>query len=194
MFCQRCGAKNQERAFYCKECGVKLEDEIETVVAVRQPEDLEKQIFSVRPTLFFVKLGYALAVLAAFLLVFVIHLVSGLLGFDIPSWLYVLTGLLLLLIPGYFHFRRNMIKYTLTDSKIEIDEGFLFQHSRNIPLRSIQDVSVYASVLQRILGYGNVLIDNASEEAGKVILRNVEQPKKLADLILKQLRKIDQDR
>lgn len=191
MFCRRCGARNPDGAYYCNKCGVRLEDEQETVLAPRFSDDVEKQIFSIRPTLFFVKVGYGLAVLGAFLLVFLLTVISKLLGLNIPSWVYVLAGLSLLLIPAYYHFRRNIIRYTLTDSKIEIDEGFIFQHSRNIPLRSIQDVSVESSFLQRLLGYGNILIDNASEESGKVILRNVEEPKKYADMVLKELRKLD---
>ncbi|MQK95506.1 PH domain-containing protein, partial [Escherichia coli] len=62
---------------------------------------------------------------------------------------------------------------------------------RNIPLRSIQDVSVSMNLIQRILGYGDITIDNASEDAGKIVLKNVAEPKKYADLLLKQLRKVD---
>ena len=40
----------------------------------------------------------------------------------------------LLLIPAYYHLKRNMIRYTLTDSKMEIDYGLIARTTRNIPL------------------------------------------------------------
>jgi Predicted membrane protein len=194
MICQKCGAKNSDEAVYCQKCGTLLVDEEETRVAVRGgkfEDDAENQIFSVRPTLLFVKIGYGLAVLGAFLLVFLLYYISSLAGVDIPAWLYVLLGLSLLLIPAYFHFRRNIVRYTLTDSKVEIDEGFIFQNSRSVPLRSIQDVSVSSTVWQRMLGYGDLVIDNASEDDGKIVLKNISSPKKHADLLLKQMRLLD---
>lgn len=191
MFCKKCGSKNTDEAVYCQKCGALLEAEEETRIAARsvKPDDeAENQIFSLRPTLLFVKIGYGLAVAGAFLLVILLSYLSGLAGVNIPAWLYVLLGLSMLLIPAYFHFRRNIVRYTLTDSKIEIDEGFIFQNSRNVPLRSIQDVSVSSTITQRMLGYGDLVIDNASEDGGKIVLKNINAPKKHADLLLKQMR------
>ena len=56
-----------------------------------------------------------------------------------------------------------MVRYTLTDSKVEIDTGLIARTTRNIPLTKIQDVTVSASIPQRLLGFGDLLIDNASE-------------------------------
>jgi len=46
-------------------------------------------------------------------------------------------------------------------------------HSRNIPLTKIQDVTVSASIPQRLLGFGDLLIDNASELGGTTVLHNI---------------------
>lgn len=194
MFCKKCGSKNTDEAVYCQKCGALLEAEEETRVAaraVKTGDETENQIFSVRPTLLFVQIGYGLAVLGAFLLVVLLYYLSGLVGVDLPWWLYVLLGLSTLLIPAYHHLRRNIVRYTLTDSKIEIDEGFIFQNSRNVPLRSIQDVSVSSTITQRMLGYGDLVIDNASEDGGKIVLKNINAPKKHADLLLKQMRQLN---
>lgn len=194
MFCLKCGAKNSDEAVYCQKCGSLLVAEEETRVAVRAgkiKDEAENQIFSVRPTLLFVQIGYGLAVFGAFLFVVLLYYLSSLVGVNIPAWLYVLLGLSMLLIPAFYHLRRNIVRYTLTDSKIEIDEGFIFQNSRNVPLRSIQDVSVSSTILQRMLGYGDLVIDNASEDGGKIVLKNINAPKKHADLLLKQMRLLD---
>lgn len=188
MFCIRCGKQNPDDAVYCQKCGSLIGTEDATQVAVRpnlhdgRPED-EAEIFSVGPTLVFVKIGYVVAGLAA---VAFVAVTAPLLG-----WYYgIPIGLCFLLIPAYKHLRRRLIRYTLTDSKIEIDHGFVVQNARIVPLRSIQDVAVRSSVMQRVLGFGDVVIDNASEEGGKVVLKDMPTPKKYADLLLKELRKL----
>ena len=198
MFCNKCGAKNSDEAVYCQKCGAMLEAEEETRLARARPisndeaeHTDEKQIFSIRPTLVFVKIGYVATILGAFLLVALLTTIDGWAKLNISPWIFVLAGLLLLLIPAYFHLRRNIIRYRLTDSKVEIDEGFIFQSTRNIPLRSIQDVSVSSSITQRMLGFGNLVIDNASEDSGKVVLKNINTPKQYADILLKQMRQLD---
>ena len=205
MFCTKCGARNSDEAVYCQKCGTLLEAEEQTRLARRRPrkeessaaeeEDAlssdEKQIFSIRPTLVFVKIGYAAAVAGAFLLVALLSAIDGWLGLGISPWIFVLLGLALLLVPAFFHLQRNIIRYTLTDSKVEIDEGFIFQNTRNVPLRSIQDVSVSSTITQRMLGFGDLVIDNASEDGGKIVLKNINSPKKYADALLKQMRLLD---
>ena len=200
MFCDKCGATNRDEANFCQKCGYQFTEEELTRIAAstRKPveetvHEEEKNIFSIRPTLLFVKIGYVAAVVGAFLLVVVLYYLDRLLFSSptIPWWLSILAGLSLLLIPAFFHLKQKTVLYTLTDSKVEIDEGFIFQNSRNVPLRSIQDVSVSSTIWQRMLGFGNVVIDNASEDGGKIVLKNVNAPKKYADLMLKEMRLLD---
>ena len=190
MFCTKCGATNSDEAVYCQKCGKLLEAEEQTRIA--RPlknkftdEDDERQIFSISPTLLFVKIGYGLAVLGAFLLVFLLSYTS------LPSWISVIAGLSLLLIPAYYHLKQKLICYTLTDAKIEIDKGLISHTTRNIPLRTIQDVTISATVPQRLLGFGNLIIENAGETDGKVVLENINSPKKYADILLKQMRQLN---
>ncbi len=187
MFCIKCGANNSDEAVYCQKCGNALEAEEETRVARKftvetGAEDEERKVFSISPTLMFVKMGYILAAIGVLLLVAILA------TFGISFFISALVALPLFLIPAYYHLRQKMVRYTLTDAKVEIDEGFIFQNSRNVPLRSIQDVSVSSTITQRMLGFGNLVIDNASEDGGKIILKNINTPKKYADILLKQMR------
>lgn len=194
MFCNKCGANNSDEAIFCQKCGYQFSDEEMTKIAIPQRdsvEEEEKKVFSIRQTLMFVKIGYVAAVISAFFLVVVLYYFGKLTGFDIPWWFSVLAGLALLFVPAFYHLKQKTVLYTLTDAKIEIDEGFIFQNSRNVPLRSIQDVSVSSTILQRMLGFGNLVIDNASEDGGKVILKNINTPKKYADMLLKEMRLLD---
>jgi uncharacterized membrane protein YdbT with pleckstrin-like domain len=132
-----------------------------------------------------VKLGYAAAVIGAILLTILLNMVKFV---DIPWYVSLPIALALLLIPAYKHLRRNMIRYTLTDSKIETDYGLIARTTRNIPLAKIQDVTVSASIWQRLLGFGDVVVDNASELGGTTVLHNINNPRHYADLILREMR------
>jgi uncharacterized membrane protein YdbT with pleckstrin-like domain len=193
MFCEKCGAKNSDEAVFCQKCAFRLiavEEETRVSTSPRNLRDDtdEKEIFTIRPTLMFIKVGYAVAVISAFLLVVILSYFGKWTGFDIPWWFSILAGLSLLLIPAYRHLKRSLVRYTLTDSKIEISEGLISTHTRNVPLKTIQDVSVSATIFQRMLGFGDVIIENASESDGKIILNDINSPKKYADTLLKQMR------
>ena len=192
MHCSNCGSYIAPGVNFCSRCGSPASDPEATRVArtqsgmpVRADEagDLERTVFTVRPTLIFIKLGYALAVLGAIALVFLLALI------DVPAYISIPLALALLLIPAFYHIKRNMIRYTLTDSKIEIDTGLIARTTRNIPLSKIQDVTVSASIPQRILGFGDVIVDNASELGGTTVLHNISNPRHYADLLLRELRR-----
>jgi uncharacterized membrane protein YdbT with pleckstrin-like domain len=107
----------------------------------------------------------------------------------ISPYLSIPLALALLLIPAYKHLMRNTLLYTLTDSKIEMDRGLISRTTRNIPLRNIQDVTVTTSVPQRLLRFGDLVIDNASETGGTTVLHNIPDPRRHADLLLRELRR-----
>ena len=198
MFCTKCGKENADDAVYCQKCGSAFgQDEEETRVAMRgnqSPEadrgvtDISGSIFSITPTLKFVYVGYALAVIGAFLLVALVSLFFATTFSIITS---VILGMALLLVPLYYHFRKKLIRYTLNDTTIEIDRGLISRTTQNIPLRRIQDVTVSATMTQRMLGFGDIIIDNASEDGGKVILHDIDSPKKYAELMLRQMRHLE---
>jgi membrane protein YdbS with pleckstrin-like domain len=217
--CHVCGARLSDGARFCASCGASAGSEEtryapdfageETRVAAparpaqpmqvrpipTSPERLEaglpdageeRTIFTVGPTLLFVKIGYVLAALAAVLLVVLLAWQKWV---TVPVYVSIPLALALLLWPAYKHLKRNTVRYTLTDSKIEIDQGFISRTTRNIPLRNIQDVSVTTTIPQRLLRFGNVVVDNASETGGTTVLRNIPDPRRHADQILRELRR-----
>jgi len=82
-----------------------------------------------------------------------------------------------------------MVRYTLADAKIGFDYGLIARTTRNIPIAKIQDVTVSASIPQRVLGFGDVIVDNASELGGSTVLHNINNPRHYADLLLRELRR-----
>ena len=189
MFCINCGTNNSDDAVYCLKCGNRLEAEEETKVASRSTDaDSDARVvFSISPTLFFVKLGYAAAVIAA---VFLVALISVLVP-AVPFIVLVVIGLALLLIPAFYHLRKRMVRYTLTDSMFQLDRGFISRTTQNLPLRRVQDVTVSASIFQRLFGIGNIEIDNSGDTGETVVLANINSPRKFADIVLKEIRRLD---
>ena len=194
MHCSNCGSYIAPGVRFCSGCGSSANDPEATRIVRAQSgvparpneadEDLEQVVFTVRPTLIFIKLGYLLAAIAAIGLVVLLALAQ-----IVPAYISIPLALALFLIPAYYHLRRNMIRYTLTDSKIEIDTGLIARTTRNIPLSKIQDVTVSASIPQRILGFGDLIVDNASELGGTTVLHNISNPRHYADLLLRELRR-----
>ena len=221
MYCDKCGADNSDTAKYCRKCGQPIEEVEESTrvrqraevplskretaayvppaapvlpvslkapVATKENRADEAEIATASPTLLFVKIGYVLAAVGAILLV---ALTSAYFYQYFSIWVSVIIGLLLFLIPAYYHFQQKLVRYRLTETKLEIDMGLIARSTRNIPIRRIQDVTVASGVIQRLLGFGNVEIDNASEEGGKVVLRNIDDPRRFADMLLKQMSLLD---
>lgn len=190
MTCSVCGAYVTPSVRFCSNCGTPVDAE-QTRIARLQSRtleptgdtDLERTIFTVRPTMVFIKAGYALAVLGGIALVFLLASIGVSASISIP------LALALLLIPGYYHIRRNMVRYTVTDAKLQIDTGLIARTTRNIPLSKVQDVTVSASIPQRILGFGDIIVDNASEIGGSTVMQNISRPRHYADLLLRELRR-----
>ncbi len=208
IYCTQCGADNSEKAVYCRKCGTPLEKEEETRVASRrehgivqsgtgeiagsdrqggsQPHDDEAQIFSISPTLLFVKIGYLAAAVAA---IFLVALTAAFTS--IGSGWAVAAGLLLFLVPAFYHIKQKLIRYTLTETKLEIDQGLISRRTQNLPIRRIQDVTVSMTLLQRLLGFGDLVVDNASDDGEKITLQNINRPRHYADALLRQMKRLE---
>ena len=191
MTCSSCGAYIAPGVRFCSNCGAAASDPESTRIARLQSnamqrgadDELEHVVFTVRPTMIFIKAGYALAALGGIAIVFFLS------SLGVPFYISLLLAFALLLIPAYYHVKRNMIRYTVTDSKLEIDTGLVARTTRNIPLSKVQDVTVSASIPQRLMGFGDIIVDNASEVGGTIVMHNIGSPRHYADLLLRELRR-----
>ena len=190
MTCSSCGAYVTPSVRFCSNCGAATDSEVTRIARLQSralemnaSQDLEHTVFTVRPTMIFIKAGYALAVIAGIALVFLLAWLG------VPASISIPLALALLLIPGYYHMRRNMIRYTVTDATLQIDTGLIARTTKNIPLSKIQDVTVSASIPQRMMGFGDIIIDNASEIGGSIVMHNISSPRHYADLLLRELRR-----
>jgi membrane protein YdbS with pleckstrin-like domain len=197
MFCNKCGQTLPQGSRFCNSCGA------ETVTAVGSqvasvadiPAGVtyadEHEIFTVRPTMIFVLVRYivaALIVIAAAALMGILSSRFASLSGTLAFLIILGVGLIGFANPVYHHILRKREVYTLTNHKLEMRYGIIAKITRNIPLRNIQDVTVTASVWQRLLNLGDIEIDSASE-SGKIVLDDIHHPDRYANMILGELRR-----
>ena len=102
MTCSSCGAYMAPSVRFCSSCGAPAADPEITRLARLQSralefggdQDLEHTVFTVRPTMIFIKAGYALAVLGGIALVFLLA------SLGVPASISIPLALALLLIPA----------------------------------------------------------------------------------------------
>ena len=190
MYCNECGQTLPDGSRFCNSCGATIgvnKSSSDGPVAVATYAD-EHEVFTLRPTLIFVLIRYIVAALvliaSAALMGVLSNRVSGQVAF------LVILGVAIIAFsnPIYKHILRKREVYTLTSHKLEMRYGLVAKIVRNIPLRNIQDVTVTASVWQRLLKLGDIEIDSASE-TGKIILDDIHNPERYADMILGELRR-----
>ena len=135
----------------------------------------------IRPTLKFIKLGYALVLL----LIVAAVIGASMLPLEYAQYRPWLMGLpvLLLIWPARRHLTRQFTKATIAGDKLRYEVGALGKSTRNISLPKVQDVRVDQSVTQRMFNVGNLSIETAGE-ASRLTIRNIDRPQAVADQIL----------
>jgi membrane protein YdbS with pleckstrin-like domain len=205
MFCNRCGEALPDGSRFCNYCGAALGEKgvergagpvaervaVPGRAAARGAEmEEEEPIFTLRPTMFYVIVWYIVAAIVwiAAAAATGIATSQGFIDGGIAPWIMIGAGLLVFSIPVYKHILRRREVYTLTNHKLEMRYGLIAKTVRNIPLRNIQDVTVTASVWQRFLKLGDIVIDSASD-MGRIHLNEIHNPEQYANIILGQLRR-----
>jgi membrane protein YdbS with pleckstrin-like domain len=210
MFCNQCGQPVTQGSRFCNHCGAQVAApgnrpergpraggqaaSDAPALAGYGPTGMvdEQVIFTVRPTMIFVLVWYAIAalvVLSASALVGLLHSYWQQWVTDWVAFFVILgVGLVAFSIPVYKHIMRRREVYTLTNHKLEMRYGLIAKTVQNIPLRNIQEVTVNASVMQRLLKLGDVMVESASE-MGTTKLAEIHKPDHYASLILAELRR-----
>jgi uncharacterized membrane protein YdbT with pleckstrin-like domain len=133
----------------------------------------------IRPSMKFIKAGYAVTLLVIAAAVFV-HYEYLADRYDVP-WLPILS-LVLLIWPIKRHIHRQTIKLTIAGEKLRYETGLMSKSTRLIQLPKVQDVRVIQSVGQRMLGVGDLSIETAGENS-RLVVENLDNPQQLAEQI-----------
>ncbi len=79
-------------------------------------------------------------------------------------------------------------KLTIDGEIVHVDSGLLTKARRSMPLRKLGDVHVSQSVMQRMMGLGDLSISAAGESAQHTI-ENIDNPQEVCDKILNSIPK-----
>ncbi|HEV2755878.1 MAG TPA: PH domain-containing protein [Actinomycetota bacterium] len=81
--------------------------------------------------------------------------------------------------------RRQFTMFVLTTDRLITRSGIIAKESREIPLERINDVTFTQSVVERMLGAGDLLIESAGER-GQTRITDVRKPEQVQLMIYKQ--------
>jgi uncharacterized membrane protein YdbT with pleckstrin-like domain len=140
---------------------------------------MEQIIFTIRPSM---KPIAALYILTLLVLVF-----FALLALEFKFTIFLLMGFLFPVAPAVIHMDRQFTIYTLTDENIRIRVGVIGKTQVMIPLEKVQNISFSYSLIQRIFGTGNLLIESASQQ-GAIPFKNIDKPEEFSKQILEELK------
>jgi len=68
-------------------------------------------------------------------------------------------------------------RHVLTDERLIVRRGVIARHGMEIPLEVIQNVGFSQTVIERMLGYGDLLVESAGQ-AGQSRLSNIPHPER----------------
>ena len=135
----------------------------------------------IHPTMKFIKLGYAGALLV------IIFFALANLWWQWPVWLAWLSPLLLIW-PLKSHLQNRMTRIAILEDKLRFDTGFLTKTTRTILISRIQDLTVSQRVSQRMFGIGDLSIETAGETS-RLTIPQIDRPQDVADHIHELARK-----
>jgi uncharacterized membrane protein YdbT with pleckstrin-like domain len=131
--------------------------------------------FIIRPSIKLIKLGYALAILAA--------LAVGIAVFVTANSFWGFLALFIIAWPAAKHARQRLSKITIEGDKLRYEIGLLTKTSRTIQLTKVQDVTVRQTFKQRLVGIGDLSFETAGETS-RLTIANIDEPQAVADRIM----------
>jgi len=169
--CPQCGAELIPGDLFCEQCGALINETVSTN---------EKVIFETRPSTYRV-------IMSALRVGILCLIVAALLGYFGGKFVHVLAiSAGLFVIPLIRELQRRRTEITVTTTRLGLESGLFSHIMDDIPLESIRNVTTKSSMFQRVIGVGNVIVDSATLQ-GRIPLKDVRDPRRLADLILTQM-------
>ncbi len=98
----------------------------------------------------------------------------------------------LLLIPLYGFIKSRVFTYLVKRESVMSRKGILRRYTTEVRIRDIRGISVRQSLLQRVMGIGEVGFSSAAGDAEEVVFRGVRDPEKIKLLVQEQQDEINE--
>ena len=87
----------------------------------------------------------------------------------------------------YFGLPLSFTRYSLSDDRLFISEGFLTLRDDEVLLYRVRDIDTRRSLGQRLFGVGTVTVISSDKTMPNRVLKNVKDPVMVKELIHKQV-------
>ena len=87
----------------------------------------------------------------------------------------------------YFGLPLSFTRYSLSDDRLFISEGFLTIKDDEVLLYRVRDIDTRRSLWQRLFGVGTVTVISSDKTMPNLVLQNVKDPVMVKELIHKQV-------
>lgn len=98
--------------------------------------------------------------------------------FELASWTSIIPAAAFVIFALAPYVRWRFTMFVLTNERVITRAGVIAKHSKEIPLETINDVAFSQSMIERILGAGDLTIESAGEK-GQNTFSNVRHPEKV---------------
>ena len=87
----------------------------------------------------------------------------------------------------YFGMPLSFTRYSLSEDRLFISEGFLTIKDDEILLYRVRDIDTRRSLWQRLFGVGTVIVVSSDKTMPNLVLKNIKDPVFVKELIHKQV-------
>jgi putative membrane protein len=138
----------------------------------------------IHPSMKAVYAGYLLAVVIAAAAMWAIHQYAT----QPPAWLFAVP-LVVLFAPIKAHIQKMTVTLKFHDDHLTMETGLFSRTRRTVDTAKIQDVTVRQSFGQRLVGIGDVVLEDAGESGG-MQMPGIDRPRLIADEIIASSKRV----
>lgn len=90
----------------------------------------------------------------------------------------------------YFGLPLSFTRYSLSEDRLFVSEGFLNIRDDEVLLYRVRDIDTRRSLWQRIFGVGTVTVVSSDKTMPNLVLKNIKDPVMVKELIHKQVEEV----
>jgi len=108
---------------------------------------------------------------------------NGKMNTSILNFGLVLIPLLIAVRIIHIIFLRKNQFYIISDRSVTSEEGFLTRYKQTLRMNEIRSVSYTQTLIQQILGCGNIILSSAAASRGTMVLKNINKVRSIYSVI-----------
>ena len=94
----------------------------------------------------------------------------------------------------YFGLPLSFTKYSMSNDRLFIENGFLNLHCEEILLYRVRDICLHLSIFERIFGVGTIVVESSDKTAPKIELKSVKNPREVKEMLHRQVEEMKMQR